>query len=481
VLVTDDPDHLRGEFPETEVAAVVLAAGKGTRMVSEMPKVLHPLAGRPMLLRVLRMLGEAGFSRPAIVVGYGADHIHEVVGEGYPLVVQEKQLGTGDAARLALEALPSGTRLLAVMHGDEPLLPPKVLEDMLMLQGRTSSPVVLLTTLVEETRGFGRVVRNEAGAAVALVQESELSEEQRRSREVNLGAYVFDAAFLRETLPRLAPHSPKGEYFLTDVIGVAANRAESGEGLPVETIQIEGGTDIMGINDLAQLEEAGRRIYRETNRRHMLSGVTIVDSASTFIDDEVEIGADTVIQPFTILQGSTSIGRRCRIGPNVQVHDSTIGDGSRILASTLEGSTVGAGVTVGPYSHLRAGARVEDGAEIGNYAEIKNSSIGRATRMHHVGYIGDAEVGADVNIGAGTITGNFDGHRKHRTVIEDNAFIGIDTMLRAPVRVGEGASTGAGSVVLHDVPPGAVVAGVPARAIRKRRAEEKADASEERT
>jgi bifunctional UDP-N-acetylglucosamine pyrophosphorylase/glucosamine-1-phosphate N-acetyltransferase len=434
-----------------------------------------------MLLRILQVLGDAGFTRPAIVVGYGAEQIRQVVGDRYPLVVQEPQLGTGDAARIALEVLPAETKLLVLMHGDEPLLSPRVVDDMLALQRRTSSPVVLLTTLVEDTRGFGRLIRNKAGAAVALVQESEPIVEQQGSREVNLGAYVFDVAFLREALPALTAHPPKGEYFLTDVIGLAAARTERGEGTAVETIQIEGGTDVMGINDLAQLEDANRRIYRETNRRHMLSGVRIIDSASTFIDDEVEIGPDTVIQPFTLLQGATSIGRGCKIGPNAHLLDSTVGDDSRVVASTLEDSVVGAGVTVGPYSHLRAGARVEDGAEIGNYAEIKNSSIGRATRMHHVGYIGDAEVGANVNIGAGAITGNFDGHRKQRTVIEDNAFIGIDTMLRAPVRVGKGASTGAGSVVLHDVPPGTVVAGVPARGIRKRNVEENRDASEERT
>lgn len=460
---------------------MVLAAGKGTRMASGLPKVLHSVAGRPMLLRVLRTLSDAGFGHPAIVVGDDEERIREVVGDSYALVRQNRQLGTGDAARAALEKLPSNARLVVLMHGDEPLIPSGAIEGMVALQLRTGSPVVLLTTLVEDKRGFGRLIRDDSGRPVALVQEAELTPDQRRSREVNLGAYVFDAAFLRETLPGLAPHAPKGELFLTDLIALAAARANEGRGPAVEAIQIEGGTDVMGINDLAQLEESSRRIYRETNRRHMLAGVRIVDSASAFIDDQVSVGPDTVIEPFTILRGSTSIGRGCVIGPNAHLLDTTVGDGSRVSASTLEGSYVGEGVRIGPYAHLRSGARVEDGAEIGNYAEIKNSSIGRDSRMHHVGYIGDADVGAGVNIGAGAITGNFDGRRKHRTVIEDNAFIGIDTLLRAPVRVGEGATTGAGSVVLHDVPPGSVVAGVPAKPIRERRGKEGPDLSEERT
>jgi bifunctional UDP-N-acetylglucosamine pyrophosphorylase / glucosamine-1-phosphate N-acetyltransferase len=446
--------------------ALVLAAGKGTRMRSRLPKVLHPLAGSPMLTRVLNALAGSGFPQPTVVVGYGADHIREVVGDRCRYVLQEGQLGTGDAARVGLAALPATTNRVLLVHGDEPLISAQSYREMLDVQKRTGAPIVLLTARADDTRGLGRVIRDASGVPVALVQEIDLRQEQRSLNEVNLGAYVFDAEFLRRSLQRLEPHPPKGEYYLTDVIALAAQRAAEG-GVPVGSVTLSGQTEVLGVNDLLQLEQATREVYRNTARRLMEAGVRIVDSSSVYIADDVEIGPDTVIHPFSIISGPTHIGAGCIIGPGSAITASEIGESCSILNSTVEHARVDDDVTIGPYAHLRPGSVVGTGSEIGNYAEIKGSTLGPRTKMHHMSYIGDARIGSDVNISAGTVTCNFDGVSKHRTVVEDGAFIGSDTMLRAPVTVGRGAFTGAGSVVVRDVPAYTVVAGVPARVIRE--------------
>jgi bifunctional UDP-N-acetylglucosamine pyrophosphorylase/glucosamine-1-phosphate N-acetyltransferase len=437
-------------------------------MASPLPKVLQPLAGLSMLERVLRLLAGVGFDRPTVLVGYRGDLVRAAGGERCSYVDQGEMLGTGHAARILMEALPSDTRRVLLIHGDEPLIPPEALGEMLELQSRSGVPAVVLTTLVDDTRGFGRLVRGDDGVPEALRQEGELTPEQRASlREVNLGAYVFDAPWLRAALTRLEPHPPTGELYLTDVVAFAAEAARRGENAPPGAVVIPGGTDVMGVNDLVQLEEATRAAYRRTARRHLLAGVRLVDAGSVYIDDDVRIAPGAAIHPFTLLEGDTTIGEFAVIGPHTRLVDSHVGDGSRVIASTLEYARVGRGVTVGPYSHLRQGADIGDGVEIGNYAEIKGSTIGPGTKMHHMSYIGDAQIGANVNVGAGTVTANFDGRAKHRTVVEDEVHLGVDTMLRAPIRVGRGARTGAGAVVLHDVDPDDVVAGVPAKPLRR--------------
>jgi bifunctional UDP-N-acetylglucosamine pyrophosphorylase/glucosamine-1-phosphate N-acetyltransferase len=446
--------------------ALVLAAGKGTRMRSRLPKVLHPLAGSPMLTRVLNTLTESGFSQPTVVVGYGADRIREVVGDRCRYVLQEEQRGTGDAARVGFATFPATTTRVLLVHGDEPLISARSYREMLDLQERTGAPVVLLTAQVEDTRGLGRVVRDASGTPVSLAQEADLLPEQRSLNEVNLGAYVFDADFLRRSFSQLQPHPPKGEYYLTDVIAIAARTSAEG-GTPVATVTLSGGGEVLGVNDLLQLEQATRDLYRGTARRLMRAGVRIVDSWNVYIADDVEIGADTVVHPFSTISGPTRIGSGCVIGPASHISASEIGESCTILSSTVENSRVSDEVTIGPYAHLRPGSVIGTGVHIGNYAEIKGSTLGSRTRMQHMSYVGDARIGSDVNIGAGTVTCNFDGVSKHRTVIEDGAFIGSDTMLRAPVTVGRGAYTGAGSVVIRDVPAKTVVAGVPARVIRE--------------
>lgn len=445
---------------------LVLAAGKGTRMQSRLPKVLHPLAGVPMITRVLNSLAESGFPRPTIVVGYGAEDIQAVVGDRCRYVLQKQQLGTGDAARVGFASLPATTTRVLLVHGDEPLISAQSYSEMLELQTRTGAPVVLLTARVEDTRGLGRVARDGAGTPIALVQETDLLPDQQSLDEVNLGAYIFDADFLRDSLATLESHPPKGEYYLTDLISVAS-RATAEGGTPAAAVTLSGATELLGINDLLQLEQATREVYRRTARRLMQAGVRIVDSANVYIADDVDIGPDTVIHPFSTISGPTRIGSGCVIGPSAHISASDIGESCTILNSTVENARVSDEVVIGPYAHLRPGAVIGMQVHIGNYAEIKGSTLGARTKMHHMSYVGDARIGSDVNIGAGTITCNFDGVSKGRTVVEDGAFIGSDTMLLAPVTVGHGAFTGAGSVVTRDVPPNTLVAGVPARAIRE--------------
>lgn len=467
----DDPVHLEQGPPAVEV--IILAAGQGTRMRSSLPKVLHPLAGKPMLVRVLDTLAAAGFDAPTVVAGFGAEQVAQVVGDRARLVRQELQHGTGDAARVGLEALPGQHALVVVVHGDEPLIPADAYRRMLDLQREHNAAVVLLTTRVADTRGFGRVLRRE-GLPTALVQEADLTPEQRTVNEVNLGAYVFDAAFLRAALPRLQPHPPKDEYYLTDVVAAAV-----AGGRTVAALEIPGGEAVMGINDLVQLEEATQALYRATNRRLMAHGVTVVDSASTFVDEEASIAADTVLHPFTIICGPTMIGRGCQIGPGARISRSTIGNDCRVVDSTLDDAWVGDGVSIGPYARLRQGAHLDAGVEIGNFAEVKNATLAGGTKMHHFSYVGDAQIGVGVNIGAGTVTVNYDGVTKHRTTIGDHAFIGSGSMLRAPVTIGARAKTGTGAVVTHDVPAGVVVVGVPARPLPPREQREEPHAGTE--
>jgi bifunctional UDP-N-acetylglucosamine pyrophosphorylase/glucosamine-1-phosphate N-acetyltransferase len=433
-------------------------------MQSNLPKVLQPLAGIPMLTRVLDALAGAGFSTPTVVVGYEAERIQRTIGDRCRYVVQEEQRGTGDAARIALEALPESVERVLVVHGDEPLIPASTYREMLDVQSGTGAPIVLLTAHLSDTRGLGRVIRNARNEPIALLQEGELTSEQQTVDEINMGAYVFDAAFLRHSLPQLQPHPPKGEYYLTDVIAMAVSGAVE-RALPVAAVELHD-TQLLGVNDLVQLEGATREVYRRTNRRLMESGVRIVDSSSVYISDDVDIAPDTVIHPFSTISGPTRIGARCVIGPGSHISASSIGDDCTVLNSTIEESIVEDAVLIGPYAHLRPGSAVGTGVEIGNYAEIKASSIGARTKMHHMSYVGDACIGADVNISAGTVTCNYDGVSKQRTIVEDGAFIGSDTMLRAPLTVGRGAYTGAGSVVVRDVEPYTVVAGVPARVLR---------------
>lgn len=443
------------------VEAVVLAAGQGTRMRSSMPKVLHPLLGRPLIQYPLDAAQEATGSTPVVVIGHGAEGIRQTLGGTARFAIQEPQLGTGHAVQQAEFVLRGRVDMVLVTAGDMPLLTTETLSRVVQAQGTHAGPITMLTLFSEDPRGFGRVVRDAAGGVQAIVEQAQATPEQLTIRELNASVYCFSADWLWEALRRV-PLSPKGEYYLTDTVGIAVS-----EGLSVQAIRLDDPGEAIGINTRVHLAEAEAVLRKRVNRSWMLAGVTLVDPASIYIEPGVSIGQDTTIWPNTYLQGDTVIGEDCTLGPNTIVRDTHLGDRCRVFASVLEGARVADEVNIGPFGHLRKGAHLDQGVHVGNFGEVKNSYLGPGVRMGHFSYIGDANVGPGVNIGAGTITCNYDGEKKHSTVIGADVFIGSDTLLVAPVNIGEGARTGAGAVVTKDVPAKTLAVGVPARSIRK--------------
>lgn len=441
------------------VRAVVLAAGKGKRMHSDVPKVLHPLCGQPLLTYVLDTLDAAGVPHPLVVIGHGADEVRALVDGRAECVEQRDPLGTGHAVMQAAPHLGPAEAVL-VLYGDTPLLQPATVEALLDLHRRSGAAATMLTAELDDPRGYGRVVRGEDGVVTRIVEEADATPEDARIREINAGTYVFEPLALREGLEALRPTNAQGEYYLTDVVGWLLSKGRQVNAVVTDAEQA------MGINSRRDLAAAERAMRRRLLERLMDAGVTIIDPAATYVHAQVRVGRDTVIHPHSYLEGTTVVGSRCTIGPQARLVDAVLMDGVTVEASTVVSSEVGEGTSIGPYSRLRPGSRIGRFVEIGNYAEIKNSTIGDHTKVHHMSYIGDATLGAHVNIGAGTVTCNYDGKGKYPTVIEDEAFIGSDSMLIAPVRIGRGAVTGAGSVVNKDVPPGGVAVGVPARVIR---------------
>jgi len=449
----------------SKLAVVVLAAGEGTRMKSRLPKVLHPIAGRPMIQYVLDAVAELVDEKPVLVIGYGADLMRQELGDAVTYVLQEQQLGTGHAVLQTREELEGRADTILVLYGDMPLLSTATLHSLIDAHETHAVPITMLTCIYDDPMGFGRILRDKEGRVLGIVEESEASPEKLEIRELNCGVYCFDAAWLWDHLPRL-PLSPEGEHYLTDLIGMAV-----AEGGSVEAIVVDDPLEALGVNDrlhLARVEGVVRQLIREAL---MCSGVTIIDPASTYIDADVVVGQDTIIYPNTHLQGSTVIGMNSLIGPNTIVRNSSIGDSCRLEVSVIEEAIIENDVSVGPFAHLRRGAHLAEGVHMGNFGEVKNSYLGPGVRMGHFSYVGDATVGAEVNIGAGTVTCNYDGVKKHPTVIEEGAFIGSDAMLVAPVRIGARARIGAGAVVTHDVPPDSTAYGVPAR-VKERRQEE---------
>ena len=439
---------------------IILAAGLGTRMKSSQPKMLHTLCGRPMIQWALDTACAVGSGKPILIVGHGADAVRTLIGEKAEFVEQPKLLGTADAVRRAEGLLCGNAGYVLVIYGDMPLWKPETLRALAAAGERGPGPLSFLTGSCEDARNFGRVIRDGAGKVVEIVEEAHATEEQKKIHEVNLGAYCIRGDWLWTALSKVAP-SPKGEYYLTDLVAMAAGEGGA-QGIPVEDEE-----EWIGINTRVHLAEAEAALRRRINRRWMEAGVGMQDPAATYISFEATIGEGTLLLPNTHLEGKTAIGRDCVVGPNTIVRRSTVGDRCRVEASVVEDAVVEEGVSVGPFAHLRSGAYLERGAHMGNFGEVKNSRLGANAKMGHFSYLGDATVGAGANIGAGTITCNFDGKQKHRTEIGEGAFIGSDTMLVAPVKIGKGARTGAGSVVTHDVPDGATVVGVPAKRMRK--------------
>ncbi|HSL29159.1 MAG TPA: bifunctional UDP-N-acetylglucosamine diphosphorylase/glucosamine-1-phosphate N-acetyltransferase GlmU [Anaerolineales bacterium] len=445
-----------------KITAVLLAAGQGTRMNSNLPKVLHPLCGKPMLWHVLEALRSATTEKPVVVVGHGAQEVQNYLGDSADCVLQEPQLGTGHAAMQAEALLKGKTDYVIVTYADMPLLRGDTFQRLVETQILNEGPFSLLTVIADDPRGFGRIVRNADGTVDAIVEEYVATPEQRAIKELNVGAYCFRSDWLWEALQRIEKNPKKGEYYLTDIVEIAVR-----DNLPVQAVVHDDFMETIGINSRVHLAEAEAALRMRINREHMLKGVSMMDPASTYIDAGVKIGKDTTVLPNTYIHGKTEIGDGNVIGPNTIVRDTKIGNGCKILASVLEGAVLEDDVDMGPFARLRKGAHLKSHVHMGNFGEVKDSVLHEGVKMGHFSYIGNADIGANTNIGAGTITANYDGEKKNPTVIGEDVFIGSDTMLVAPLKLGDGARTGAGAIVTKDVPEDTLVVGMPARAIRK--------------
>lgn len=443
-----------------KINTIILAAGQGTRMLSELPKVLHPVNNKPLILYSIQAARAAGSNQPVVIIGNGAEAVKKTVGDGARFVLQAERLGTAHAVMVAESELKGQGDLVLVIAGDMPLLTEGTLKQLVQRQGSNKGPLTMVTVHSKNPRGFGRVLRGMDGAIRAIVEEAQASADELKIDELNVGAYCFNSDWLWKALKKVQL-SPKGEYYLTDLVGIAVT-----EGSRVDSIQLEDEEEALGVNNRIHLAEAERIIRRRVNEAYMLSGVSMIDPNQVYIEEGVSIGKDTVLHPGTRLSHGTIIGEGCEIGPNTIIDASTIGGHCHLLASVIEGAIVGDNVGMGPFCHLRKGAQLGNGVHMGNFGEVKDSTLAAGVKMGHFSYIGNATIGENVNIGAGTITCNFDGVHKHPTVIGADAFIGSDTMLVAPLTIGKGSKTGAGSVVTHDVADGEVVAGVPARKMK---------------
>ena len=444
-----------------KITSVILAAGEGTRMKSEVPKVLHPLMGSPMLSYAIDTALQVTEIPPVVVIGYGADDVKEKFNQGIRFVIQRDRLGTGHAVQQAEEILQNKTDLVLVTYSDMPLIQPETLKSLVEAKREHMGPMVMLSIIADDPRGFGRIVRDSNGMISEIVEQVQATPEQLAIMEINPGVYCFDASWLWEALRRIEI-SPKGEYYLTDLVGIAVKDGEI-----VKAVSMEDPDEFIGINTRVHLAEATAILRRRINQKWMNAGVTMVDPERIYVEPTVEIGVDTVLWPDTYLQDGTIIGKSCSIGPNSIVRNSKIGDRCQVLSSVVESAILENDVDIGPFGHLRRGAHLAEGVHMGNFGEVKNSYLGPGTKMGHFSYLGDTTTGENVNIGAGSITCNYDGEKKHPTEIGSGAFIGSDTMLVAPVRLGDGVRTGAGSVVTKDIPEGALAVGMPARVLRK--------------
>jgi bifunctional UDP-N-acetylglucosamine pyrophosphorylase / glucosamine-1-phosphate N-acetyltransferase len=439
-------------------AVVVLAAGEGTRMKSHAtPKVLHPLAGRTMLGHVVAAARALEPEHLVVVVGHAreqvAAHLAEI-DERATAVVQEQQNGTGHAVRVALEGLEDLSGTVVVVPGDAPLLTAHTLRRLVAEHAERQAATTLLTARMPDPSGYGRVVRDDTGGVRAVVEHKDADEATRRIDEVAVSVYAFDAARLRQALGELSTDNAQGEEYLTDVVGLHVDA-----GLPVAAHTADDGAETMGVNDRVQLSEARRHLNDRLVRAAMLAGVTVVDPQTTWLDAQVELEPDVTIRPGTQLHGRTVVRAGAVVGPDTTLTDTEVGGGATVVRTHAEGASIGEGASVGPFTYLRPGTVLGRGAKAGAYVEIKASEVGDGSKVPHLSYVGDATIGAGSNIGAATVFVNYDGQRKHRTEVGDGVRVGSDTMLVAPVTIGDGAYTAAGSVITQDVPPGALGVG----------------------
>src|SRR5258706_4152255 len=435
-----------------------MAAGLGTRMKSRTPKLIHQLAGRPMVAYVVDAGREATGRRPLVVTSPATAAVRDALGDDVDYALQAEPRGTGDAVAAALAALPGDVDELLVLTGDAPLLEAALLEELLVERRLDEAAIALVAVDAIDPGNLGRVIRDDAGTVERIVERKDATDEEIAINEINSGLYAFDAAWLRERIGALSPSPKTGELYLTELVELA--RAD---GRLVVALTVEDDGRLLGINDRAELAQAEWDLRTRINSAHMRAGVTMRDPSTVYLDASVTLAEDVTLEPNVILRGATSIGEGTTIGAGSQIVDSTIGARCLVWASIVEKSVVEDGARIGPMSYLRPGSHVGPDAEVGNFAELKSTRPRRGGKQHHMSYLGDAELGDGTNVGAGTITANYDGTNKHRTTIGDRVFLGVDTMLRAPLTIGDDARTGAGAVVTRDVPPGKLAVGMPAR------------------
>ena len=428
-------------------SAVILAAGKGVRMHSQMPKVLHRVAGKPMIWYVVKAAKEAGIDDIILVVGHGREMVEEALaGENLRFVVQEQQLGTGHALMQAQGSI-DPTNTLLVLAGDTPLLEGKTLKKLLNFHQQQQARATVLSGLLPDPYGYGRIIRQADGGLERIVEEKDASPEEKEIAEINTGMYCFQAGAVFAALSQVERSNAQGEYYLTDVLPILKN-----DGHKVAVLATDEVDQIHGINDRIQMASAEAIIRQRHNYELMKNGVTIMAPDTIFIDSAVKIGIDTVIYPFTIIEGQTVIGENCTIGPYTRINDSSIGNDVVIESSRIKEARIGNHCNIGPFAYLRPEADLQENVKVGDFVEIKKSIIGAGSKIPHLSYVGDALLGKEVNIGAGTITCNYDGKKKSRTILEDHVFIGSNTNLVAPVTIGENSITGAGSTITRDIP-----------------------------
>ncbi|WP_395728454.1 bifunctional UDP-N-acetylglucosamine diphosphorylase/glucosamine-1-phosphate N-acetyltransferase GlmU [Nakamurella sp.] len=438
----------------TIAAVIVLAAGQGTRMKSSRPKVLHELAGKPLIWHALASAAALHPTTLVAVLGHGRDEVGGYLADAPDLpkvvtAIQDEQKGTGHACACALEVTGELSGTVIVTYGDVPLLQPSTLRQLADAHTTSGNAVTVLTATVANPTGYGRIVRDDAGNLLKIVEQKDADPAQRAITEINSGVYAFDGEVLADGLARLSDANAAGERYLTDVVGIAKS-----DGRPVGSVHADDAVETEGVNDRVQLADLARVLNARLVRRAQLAGVTVHDPATTWIHADVTVGADTQILPGTQLTAGTTIGAGCSIGPDTTLSACTVGDGASVVRSHADGATIGPDATVGPFSYLRPGAVLEARAKAGAFVEIKKSVVGPGSKVPHLSYIGDTTIGAGVNIGAGTITANYDGDHKYPTVIGDQVFVGSDSTLVAPVTLGDGAYVAAGSTVTDDLGPG---------------------------
>ena len=429
-----------------KLKTLILAAGKGTRMKSELPKVIHKVNGIPMISKIISVLNGLEPEENILILGHKKEEVLKVVGEETDYVVQTEQLGTGHAVIQAKEKLADYDGDVMVLCGDTPLLREETLRKLYNFHKESGAVTTILTSIYENPFGYGRIVK-EDGLVKAIVEEKEATPEIKKIKEVNAGVYCFNSRELFNALARINNNNEKGEYYLTDVIGI-----QVGEGKKVQSFVLEDNMEILGVNSKVELAQASEVLRGRKNLELMENGAILIDPKATYVEESVKVGKDTVIYPGAVLQGDTVIGENCEILGTTRIIDSVLGNNIRIESSVIEESQIDDYVTMGPFAHLRPKTHLKEKVHIGNFVEVKKSTLEKGVKAGHLTYLGDAQVGEDTNIGAGTITCNYDGKNKFKTVIGKNSFIGSDSMLVAPVNIGENSLVGAGSVITKDVP-----------------------------